>query len=1264
MFNINYYKLFNPDLKYLNNQQLYLHFKIKGINENRIYNYDSFYKKYPKFNLKTYKKHSVINFNNKNSLSIMLLYHINQQAKIKENILLNVNENLNDNINVNINENLNDNVIVIDNVNDNVNDNDNDNFNDNVNDKVNDNININVNDNIDYNVNDNVNEKHLSISNKDINQSILLSIVKSINQDNKIVNPNSIDKKYNKNYIDSIFIINQKIHLTKVLNFLNDFFYIKYQTIIYIFSVENIDIYKELYKNIVIIYIPYIHDYYINYYLRQYDQINNLLLFLDKIPLNIDLFNKIESYLQYKNNDYIYFQNNIHIITKYNLFPYLYISYNLPYYFILSNKLNYIFNNYQNKYDYNTNNKFINILQKKNKKKINNYNKNILINFKIESYEEFICFFYILQFCEDNKWNLFLKNGQCSIFNNFCDLNIQNNYKICNNITKFKDSILENNNIIINSYFFDNKINYQQECNQYLDFSKIEEILHKLYFLNFDKKIIGIYIDKNNYDENFIINTLSTIPFEEYYIFIFCEDNYFLKEITLLEHIVYINIFELDDRIFKNNEILFQYFLICDYVLLPNNFIALLFSFINNTTIIFLPYNGLNLTEKKYENEFLSENFLYINYIISSIQFISNNSNFIDFNNIIVYFFDNYYILYKGQFIIFKENINLLKKYLPVHYFNLYMIQKINSTYSFSCHETCINTIYENSFSKKILNNIDKISNTKNNSIVIFKNKHDLYIQHYNKIIKLSSNEKKIVEFISFLKNKPILINYIKNNNYLVENRLLQNLYYFIIETKASLFEYTLYQLIRFNQNYSYSYLLVINDCCNINFDYNQQKQNILNKNSISYLDSYINIYINKLSKPLNEVIQINNKNIHHDSLIIILNNYDFCQYHVHAFIIYYLFFQKTQNYNIVNDDKNNDNDDNNYDNNNYDKLYPFKFYLKKDINNILEDENLNKCLFSIKYFININYLYSINNYINNNTILKYIIFLHEYKKKYLLHNNIIESNNILESINNELKKYTLLLHEKYNNNLDYYLNISSLLTYQTLNNCIIEIIHIEHRKDKLNYLINELYKKEINNFNLFNGIIPNKNEIFDCSYIDTRLLLSTDNEKYIIGSVGCKMSHISLLEKYKKLYIDNKLLYHQEYLLICEDDILFDYNFQVYLEIGLKALINEFNNDFDLLYLGVNLQKKEDAYKVHSFLLRILKGFTTTAYIVKINNIDKILNILYQSKEEIDKVYSDSNLIKYCIFPMIVHQNNMKSDISYVKNGYGNYHEKFEFIE
>jgi trans-2-enoyl-CoA reductase len=53
--NLSLYKIFNPELKKLNNIQIQFQWKTKGIHEGLIYSIESFFNKYPYFNHETYK---------------------------------------------------------------------------------------------------------------------------------------------------------------------------------------------------------------------------------------------------------------------------------------------------------------------------------------------------------------------------------------------------------------------------------------------------------------------------------------------------------------------------------------------------------------------------------------------------------------------------------------------------------------------------------------------------------------------------------------------------------------------------------------------------------------------------------------------------------------------------------------------------------------------------------------------------------------------------------------------------------------------------------------------------------------------------------------------------------------------------------------------------------------------------------------------------------------------------------------------------------
>ena len=107
MFNPHIYKLFNNDLKNLNNNQLILHWKTIGNKENRIYNIHTFFNYYPNFNLNEYVQ-IYPEIKNYNDIIIMSHYHHNLNFK---NNFININNNLN-NPNNNLNNSNNSNNII------------------------------------------------------------------------------------------------------------------------------------------------------------------------------------------------------------------------------------------------------------------------------------------------------------------------------------------------------------------------------------------------------------------------------------------------------------------------------------------------------------------------------------------------------------------------------------------------------------------------------------------------------------------------------------------------------------------------------------------------------------------------------------------------------------------------------------------------------------------------------------------------------------------------------------------------------------------------------------------------------------------------------------------------------------------------------------------------------------------------------------------------------------------------------------------------
>lgn len=214
-------------------------------------------------------------------------------------------------------------------------------------------------------------------------------------------------------------------------------------------------------------------------------------------------------------------------------------------------------------------------------------------------------------------------------------------------------------------------------------------------------------------------------------------------------------------------------------------------------------------------------------------------------------------------------------------------------------------------------------------------------------------------------------------------------------------------------------------------------------------------------------------------------------------------------------------------------------------------------------------------------------------------------------------------------------------------------IINLDSREDRYENCIKSLHNLNIiNNYERFSGIIPDKNTISNTMILNPLKVWRKQNRDYFKGALGCKMSHLEVLKK--ALEFDN----NTKYILIIEDDAIFEnYNEQHIL----NALNYLSNVEWDIFYLSVNLLNKEDAYKVSENVLKINKGLTTVAQLFQVNKIQKIIDLIENSEEEIDNTY---NLLenKYCLYPMCVYQDSSYSNINNMVTDYGKYHLKYTY--
>lgn len=210
-------------------------------------------------------------------------------------------------------------------------------------------------------------------------------------------------------------------------------------------------------------------------------------------------------------------------------------------------------------------------------------------------------------------------------------------------------------------------------------------------------------------------------------------------------------------------------------------------------------------------------------------------------------------------------------------------------------------------------------------------------------------------------------------------------------------------------------------------------------------------------------------------------------------------------------------------------------------------------------------------------------------------------------------------------------------------------VIHLEDRLDKKKYIEQHFQELTIENYQFFKAIKPIKENLFDYSFIRVESFLNFYNIDYVLGAAGCKISHYQCIQSLNK-----------DLHLLVEDDVILEENYLVYVQNALHQ-IEQNKIDYDILYLSVNLEKKEDAHKIAPNVLSVLHGKTTTAYLINPDKKQKILQCIENSENEIDEVYSKSDLKKLCIYPMIAHQKNIKSDIV-SENNYLKYHEKFSY--
>lgn len=185
---------------------------------------------------------------------------------------------------------------------------------------------------------------------------------------------------------------------------------------------------------------------------------------------------------------------------------------------------------------------------------------------------------------------------------------------------------------------------------------------------------------------------------------------------------------------------------------------------------------------------------------------------------------------------------------------------------------------------------------------------------------------------------------------------------------------------------------------------------------------------------------------------------------------------------------------------------------------------------------------------------------------------------------------------------------------------CKTFVINLDHRKDRLVSITQELEKVGITDWERFPGIIPKA--------IPEQFLKNKDI-KYRIGARGCLLSHLEILKKAKKENL--------EYILILEDDTIFKN------DVGI--LKSQLKNNWDMIYLCGNHDKLK---KINKNLAKINYTLTTNAYLVHSKIYDFLIENLEKCNREIDVFYANihSKNNCYAIVPSLAYQKPDYSDI------------------
>jgi len=136
------------------------------------------------------------------------------------------------------------------------------------------------------------------------------------------------------------------------------------------------------------------------------------------------------------------------------------------------------------------------------------------------------------------------------------------------------------------------------------------------------------------------------------------------------------------------------------------------------------------------------------------------------------------------------------------------------------------------------------------------------------------------------------------------------------------------------------------------------------------------------------------------------------------------------------------------------------------------------------------------------------------------------------------------------------------------------------------------------------------------------------------MGQVGCSMSHFEVINRAKQENLNN--------FLVLEDDFCFEFEPKE-LHSNLNSSLSELPNNWDMFYLGGNLDASYNVYPIEKYSANLFKlnaCHTTHAFAVNKNIYDTILKDK-PSLEELPSWYNKYTVIDVYFSKTILSKNN-----------------------